>query len=182
MQSDNKLVKLDYLLKMKHSSSLIILLVFWAFSADILSKSFNSLLLDSYFYQAKAPGIETLEQLLSDKEIPISISGNTFKILSRIESLKKEQVNSLKQRVKNYESHLGYKARAYPIFYDRKIFDDLVNRKSIIISSGFQGDAFLAKYHDERQKFHFSQEKYILEFIAYKIRKVNPMRNEIKFA
>ena len=83
---------------------LIILFNIWLFSSLIISKSFNGLLLNSFFYVEHVPVVTTLQDILDNKPLNVRGSSN-LRYLSRENFNLTDIIEKAKKNKKNYTSY-----------------------------------------------------------------------------
>ena len=114
--------------------TLFILIFIGIVCTTILSKSFTSLLLRTYYIKIPSLTVETLEEIAYNQELNV-LGSSAIKLL--VES-KPEIYSILKEKAVKYESEFPeIDFSDYKNLPNDKLIKDVINRKTTIITRGF---------------------------------------------
>lgn len=152
-------------------SVITLFLIFaWLELASLLSKSFSSVLLNTYFSLQSIPVVNTLRDVIDNKQLSIAASNAWFSnvILPRIPSY--EQADFKNRFMPNSPSVLT-----------PEVFNELVNGRTVLISNTYVAEMFLEQWKRWNELFIRSEHKYGANFLSFHSRKKLPIRNLLKF-
>ena len=173
-QSNVKLSSLRYLGNFKpFSREIIILVIFWLIFANIITKSFNSLLLNSYFKQKSVPLVNNLQEIFDQDHFQIAAKKNSFKFMFRYGMFSEKQVDILWERREKYQDKVKLDFNVPLVILDKTIFNDLINGLTVILINGFERELFESQYARERDRYKVLDKKYVSNFAAHLIPKNN---------
>ena len=127
------------------SISLYIIIFFWIITTSCITRSFKSILLNTYYKTKPSLTVNTLEELVNRPDLLISGSVN----LNSIEKFKPEFYNELMQRAISYEKRIGidYKTQEGTIaLFSKGIVEEVVNRRGVIITNTYNINMFKKMY------------------------------------
>ena len=131
----------------------------WLFSSLILSKSFNGILLNSYFNVKYEPIVKTLEDIRDNKNI--ILSGN-YHHLSKRSKENHFNINDILERIVNNKD----------IFPNNPDNIELVVKGEIVLfSNSIQRRTFMDVYDSYKDRIYISSTKYLPNYSVYAVHK-----------
>ena len=162
---------------MKDSSiSLYIIIYFWIITTSCITRSFKSILLNTYYKTKPSLTVNTLEDVVNRPDLSISGSFN----LDFINQFTPEVHNNLMQRAVSYETRMGidYNTREGGLAaYSNGVIQDVVNRKGVILTNSYGSDLYKKMY--PMYKLMESNTKYAQSFAYTVIHKNIPYYSRI---
>ena len=158
------------------SISLDILIFFWLITSSCITRSFKSILLNTYYETKPSLTVNTLEDIINLPDLSISGSYN----LDSIEHFKPELYNDLMKRTISYEKRMGIDytiEEGILASYSRNIIEEVVNRKGVIITNTYTTDMFKKMY--PMYKLMESDVKYAQLFVYIVVHKNIPHYSQI---
>ena len=157
----------------------MIVLIFLSF---IITKSFTSLLLNTYFKLNKLTVVESLEQLLEGNECLIASTDEMLNLLDVYEIFDKKQMEILSKRKLKYEENLKMSVGMEISIFNESVFKGVVEGKAIILFTNFGINYFLEFYERDIERIVVSDHKYIKGFTGLLIYKRCTFAKQQKFA
>ena len=147
----------------------------WIISSTIIVNCFASLLLNTYFHMKSVPLIDSIEDLVNNKQIMIHSVNRTLKHIKKLNTVKLTQndIDELVNRAKIL--NIGI-----PQDLD-DIFVNIVNGKSVVMWNSFYIRRLLRRYICVQDKI-VSSGKYLFDHVTFRIDKRNVYRKNGKFA
>ena len=156
--------------KIKYKSSTVITIITLIFFSFILTKSFTSLLLNTYFKLIKVPVVESLEEVLNENQCLIAGTNNTFENLKDYEVFDERQIDAMIKKKMEYKENSKI-ANEPGLIVGKITFNDMVRGKAIILLDSYGIEFYLKYYKKDREKFVVSEHKYINQQMNYVINK-----------
>ena len=158
-------------IKIQNKTTLIITMIILIFFTVIITKCFTSLLLNTYFKLIKVPYVESLEQLIDGNHCLIACLNRTIHYLKDFKVFEEKQIEVLREKKEKYEQ-IGKKDVNYKFYtHDEKVFNDIVDGKTILMENTFTINYFIETYKRERNRFVVSEHKYINLLAGHPINK-----------
>ena len=141
-------------------------------SSFVLNKCFTSILLNTYFNVKTTPVVQSLEDIVERKDLPIS--GVVQYLMLFKKNFNNLNVDSLIKRIEKDDDNFPN-----PII-SHKIAEKVIKSRSVLIASSFQREMFLIQnkyYHDKI----VIANKYFQQIMVYHVKKQQPFSSEIHY-
>lgn len=154
----------------KFKFSIIILMKMLIFFSFILTKSFTSLLLNTYFITIQEPVVESLEQLINGN---LLLASHEISIiyLDYFEVFDPKHMKILKEKKQKYDNSTKIFIERPGTLFNKKIFNDMVDGKVIILQDSYRIDSYLDVYKKHRERFIVTEHKYCHSHMMHFIQK-----------
>ena len=154
----------------KFSSMFICLVIIWYMSSQVLSLSFNGLLLNTFFNIKSIPVGNTLEDIRNNTEL--LIGGLQVYYLQWISSIRKFYISDIIERLDNDEEFFSN---------IRKGIENVINGKGVIILSSLymKWVTHLARFYDNL--LFISETKYLPDYISFVVHRHRNFTKFMKF-
>ena len=127
----------------------LILISFWIICSTILSLSFKSLLLRTYFERRPTLTVNTLDELISMPEL--SIAGRQS--VNELKYLRPDLHKTLKDRVNRYETKMAINTRmSGKQLINEKLIKDMIERKAVFLTTTHSATLLKSIYTDSSLK------------------------------
>jgi len=151
----------------------------WIISSTIIVNCFASLLLNTYFHIKSVPLIDSIEDLVNNKQIMIHSHNITLEYIKKINTIKltENDIDELINRKMESDKILN-------ILIERDRDDivvDIVNGKSVLMSDSISVKQLFQRYICVQDKI-VSTGKYLFDHVAFFIDKRNIYIKNVKFA
>lgn len=156
-QSNVKMVRLTKMAMVKYKLTLIIFIILALFFSIILTKSFSSLFLNSYFRVEKYALIENLDQLLENDKMRILATNLTMDRLGKHHVLASDQLVALGKRRRG---DFRYKNV-------RKDFRGVLRGRLVFLGSSLEREMIEGRFKTMSDRFAVSDRKYVNRFVTY---------------
>ena len=127
------------------SLSLYVLIFCWIITTSCITRSYKSILLNTYFKTKPSLTVNTLEDIFNRPDLLISGSPN----LESIKQVKPEFYEVLMQRAISYETQMGidYQTQeGHLASFSKNVIEEVVNRHGLIIADTYGIDLFKKMY------------------------------------
>ena len=168
--------------KVKNKITLVIAMTVLIFFSFIITKSFTSLLLNTYFKLIKVTVVESLEQLLDGDDCLIASTDQMLNLLNYYQVFDQKQIEVLTKRKLKYEENFELDDRKEISIFNESVFNDVVEGKAIILLSSYGINYFLEYFKRDIERIVVSDHKYIKDFTGFLIHKTSIFGKQQKFA
>ena len=152
----------------------LILISFWIICSTILSLSFKSLLLRTYFERRPTLTVNTLDELMAMPAL--SIAGRQS--VNELKYLRPDLHKTLKDRVNRYETKMGINTRmSGKQLINEKLIKDMIERKAVFLTTTHSATLLKSIYTDSSLKE--SDNKYNAHFRYSYVHKECPHKEAI---
>ena len=150
----------QFISRVKYKFTMVIIMVSLIFFSTIITESFTSILLNSYFQLSKVPIIETLDELIIKDKYPIATKNRTINYFHN-NMLDEQNINSLLKRRQKYQNKFNHSLEGSAVLLDKKIFTDVVNGKAVLLVNTYEKEGFVELYKTYEDQFIVSDHKYL---------------------
>ena len=162
-----KLKKLIVKVQIKYTTNItMIILIFFTI---IITKSFTSLLLTTYFKLIKVPYVESLEQLIDGDESLIVCLNRTFLFLRQYKVFEDKQIDILREKKDKYEKIVKFDPNGNGALFGEGVFSDMIEGKIVILEATVSSNLYINIYKRERDQFVISEHKYVNQLVGHHI-------------
>ena len=184
-QSDVTLLKLNkYINNVNYKKTTIITIILLVFFSFVMTKSFSSLLLNSYFKLHKVPYVESLEELLIEEKYNIAVDDWNVDYLEYFGVLDEIQMEKVKRRRDNYFSANRFRMdmTSWSIYQNDKIYKDIKNGQVVVLIGTFYGDKFAELHKADTEYFVFAKNKYLHRYNTHVLTKTSYLDEQQNYA
>ena len=172
--------------------SMTLLLLIWIQSSSILNKSFNGLLLNTYFGFKTFPIFPTLESITKKKGVRVVAVPEIFNGLSRIYKVHGNVEKTLRNRAKQIWKKPPKKRAKGPtprgrrnlvnqVMLKGQYFQELIMGRAAIFCNSFDREMFQDFFHDMKNLFVISGKKYFPHFMNFMVNKKHVLAHKFHF-
>ena len=154
----------------------ILLFTIWLQSASILCKAFTELLLKTYFNVKSHSIVNTLQDIIDDKNLLVMGNDYYFDDLARAYELSPFIISNLKNKISMYID----KFKSTYILHE-SVIHDMINANSVILTDTMHINYLLGIYNKWNNLFTVSKNKYLANNVNLFVARSNKILRMIYF-